>query len=160
VPGFDREGDVVDTGQGQMNSELAEHVGYYLEQFRRGDREDAYQGLLELGPEMLPCLISTVRAETNLDLKRVLLEIVWQYRDSAAVPFLLEMLDESDPAIWKEALDGLVTLASPDVLDALESRFCGVSRPGSFAVWLDEAIEQVREAIRLQADSSGEVFQQ
>ena len=142
-----------------MNPELAEHIAYYLERFRRGDRDDACHGLLELGSEALPGLIAAVRAEEDRELRRVLLEIVWQCRDAAAVPFLLEMLDESEPEVWKEALDGLVTLASPAVLHALEAKRHGVSRPDGFAIWLAEAMMQVREALQLQADSSGEVSQ-
>lgn len=136
---------------GQVPLTLSEPIAYYLGQWRQGDRENAYYGLLELGPEAFPALVPAIRAEGDLALKRVLLEIVWQYRDPSAVPFLLEMLHEPNPEIWKEALDGLVTLASGEALEGLLARrgaLAELAAKTDAMAWLEQAIEQVGEELQ------------
>ena len=52
------------------------------------------------------------------------------------------------PVVWKQALDGLVTLASPESLRVLRSAAdseCDAER----RAWIEEAIEQSADAIGL-----------
>jgi hypothetical protein len=54
-------------------------------------------------------------------------------------------LDDSDPGVWKEALDGLIALGAPAALNVV--RQSRVSAKVEKAEWLDEAIEQISEVI-------------
>jgi hypothetical protein len=54
-------------------------------------------------------------------------------------------LNDTEPSVWKEALDGLVTLGGPTALDVICQ---GRGRTNAEkAEWLDEAIAQIIDAI-------------
>jgi len=142
MPGV-RQTVVVDT----IRSQIAE----YLQLFRSGDREGAFCRLLEMGPSVVPKLMDTFRNEHDARVREFLVEIIWQHRHPSAIPFLGEALHDEESAVWKQALDGLVTLASPaalEVLQAARKRHFPTQRESKeFQRWLDEAIEQVSESV-------------
>src|SRR5262245_58891265 len=95
---------------------------------------------------VLPDLISAFHAESDTEVRAFLVEIIWQHRQPSVIPFLGEALFDSDPNVWRQALDGLVALASPaslDVLQAARARQFPRQCEAAFRRWLDEAIEQV-----------------
>jgi hypothetical protein len=57
-------------------------------------------------------------------------------------------------AVWKQALDGLVTLASPQALEVLKAaktrQFSQQKDTEEFHRWLDEAIEQAESEVHSQ----------
>jgi len=128
-------------------------IEHHLEQFRRGDEGNAFHGLLELGDAVsaLPELIAQYRAASDLRLRTFLLEVIWEQRSPAAIPLLAEALSDPDPQVWRVALDGLVTLASPASIAALrqaaERCQSGQANRDHFRQWLEEAITQAEEAI-------------
>jgi hypothetical protein len=127
-----------------FSSEVAE----YIERFRQGDPEGAFFGLIELNQEALPEIIARFRAESDIGIRAFLIEIVWQHRQEWVIPFLGEVLCDPEPLIWKEALDGLVTVASPAALDVLRSTSINLKQhqeKPELLVWVDEAIEQVEQ---------------
>lgn len=125
-------------------------IEHYLKMLRRGETEDAFHGLLELDTSVVPELIEAFRKERNAGLREFLVEVIWEYREASAIPFLGEALLDPEPCIWQEALNGLVTLASPAALDALRAartrEFPTRRETEEFRRWLEEAIEQVEEA--------------
>ena len=129
-----------------MSTRLQE-INRYLQQFRQGDRDGAFFGLLEMGPEALPTLMAMYHLERDKDARALLVEVVWQNRKLATVSFLKEALDDGEPVVWKQAVDGLVSLASCTSLDVLRSaRAGGASKrqvSEEFCRWIDEAVEQV-----------------
>ena len=122
-------------------------ITYYLERFRKGDRDNAFFGLLEMEHEILPDLMELFRRERDARVRVFLVEVIWQHRQSSVIPFLGEALSDFDPAVWKQALDGLVTLASPAAMETLQTTK-RQQRTADFVRWLDEAIEQVESEIR------------
>jgi hypothetical protein len=122
---------------------LASQVADYLSQYRRGDRDAAFFGLLETDHAVLPELMAAYRSESDSRVRAFLVEVIWQHRQQSAIPFLGEALHDSEAVVWQQALDGLVTLASPAALEVL----CSASQSGAdeFRGWLAEAIEQAEQ---------------
>lgn len=129
---------------------IASQISDYLTCFKE-KREVAFFGLIEMGPEALPELISAFRNEHDSEIREFLIEVIWQHRQPSTVPFLGEALYHCDPAVWKQALDGLVTLASPQALEVLKTakarQFSQQRDMEEFQCWLDEAIEQAESEI-------------
>src|SRR5690349_21810228 len=94
-----------------VNSEALSH---YLELLRAGDSENAFFGLLELGEEAVPLLIAEAVKPANHAIRAKLVEVIWQSRSPNAIHFLGESLGDPDPAVWKQALDGLVAIRGPE----------------------------------------------
>lgn len=130
-----------------MQTNTLEIAGY-LESFHKGDCDGAFFGLLEMGHEVLPELIEVFRHEEDSDIREFLVEVIWQHRQLSTIPFLGEALYDNAPIVWKQALDGLVTLASPQALEWLETakarEFSRQADAEEFRRWLDEAIEQIK----------------
>jgi len=116
------------------------------------DRDGVFHALLEMGDEVIPDMIDVFRDEKNVKVRAFLVELVWQNRQQTTIPFLTEALNDPEPMVWEQALDGLVTLASQPALDALRDarkrRFTNDKQRAKFRRWLDEAIEQVGESMK------------
>ncbi len=127
--------------------ETMPQVADCLERFQRGDRDGAFFGLLEMEHGIVPDLIARFRGEPDRRVREFLVEVIWQHRQPSAIPFLGEVLRDSEPAVWRQALDGLATLGSPAALEVLrEARMQQES--AVLRDWLDEAIERVESDIR------------
>ena len=121
----------------------AEVVAVGVRQLSGPDRENAYHRLLDLGEAALPFLAKALELEANTSVRSTLVEIVWHTRSANALPLLAHCLQDSDPYVWKAALDGLVTLGGSSALGVLEG-----SKQGSNSEKLEciqEALDQVRE---------------
>jgi len=126
-----------------MNT-FGEEVTHYLQRFRGGHTDDAFHGLLELDHAVLPELEAQFRTARAPEVRRFLLEVIWQHRQQSVIPLLGEALLDADHRVWREALDGLVALGSPRSVAAL--RAVRVQRDDEqFRRWVDEAIEQAEE---------------
>ena len=116
----------------------------YLEMARAGRKEAALRNLVELGEPAVSGLEEAYRSESDPAVRALLVEAVWQIRAPSAVGFLGEALQDPEPDVWRQALDGLVTLASRESLQILESARDRVGDDGGeFGEWLDGAIEDV-----------------
>jgi hypothetical protein len=122
-----------------------------LQRFLKGDRDGAFCTLLEMEHSILPDLMAAFRSERDSRVREFLVEIIWQHRQPSAIPFLGEALRDGEAAVWKQALDGLVTQASPAALDVLRAartrQFPTQRETEEFRRWLDEAIEQAESEI-------------
>jgi hypothetical protein len=74
-------------------------------------------------------------------------EVVWQHGCPSALDFLLTALDDPHPAAWKQALDGLVVLASPEAEQRLRAAACRSDAEGERLGWFEEAIEQIAQVV-------------
>jgi len=117
-----------------------------LHRYRRGDHDAAFFGLLETDHHILPELIAAFRTETDSRVRAFLVEVIWQHRQQSVIPFLGEALHTPEPVVWKQALDGLVAMASPAALEVLHS--ARQSSTDEFRSWIEEAIEQAQEQMR------------
>ena len=119
-------------------------VARYLELARAGHHAGALEGLVELGEPALPALIESYRAEADPVVRALIVEAVWQLRTHESIDFLAEAIQDPDAIVWKQALDGLVTLASPEALSVLEGARDRIGNDREeFREWVDGAIEDV-----------------
>src|SRR3954467_9045521 len=97
------------------------NIDSFLELARTGHREAAFHGLIDSGEAAIPRLVDAYRAEADPAVRSLLVEVIWQLRSHASIEFLAEALNDPDPEVWRQALDGLVTMASPESLRILEA---------------------------------------
>lgn len=122
----------------------------YLAGLRSGS-DDALHALMEIGPTVIPPARSAYATERDPQVRADLVHVVWQQRCADALPMLEAALCDDDPRVWKEAIDGLVTLGSPEARRVLVSaRGVNPDRPTggklTFAEWIADAIEQLDQA--------------
>jgi len=123
-------------------STLEEQVFDYISALRGTDHESAHRRLIELGPQVIPLVTTYFRQERDVSVRAILVNIASQANSANAIPFLTEALDDVEPNVWKEALDGLVSLGGRDALDVIRQTR---RRAPEKAEWLGEAIDQITE---------------
>ena len=125
-------------------------VAEYLERLREGDFGTAFHGMIDLPPAVVPLLISAYHDEISRNIRYGLLRIIWEFRTPLAVPLLEAALRDRSDGRWKDALDGLVTLASSEAIDALERVLADAQAQSKadsdYVDWVREALEQAWEA--------------
>jgi len=137
-----------------VDSNLSERVKHYLDLLRSGDQDQAFHSLIEESPEVLPLLMKAFSAEKDPGVREWLVQVIWEHRVRETIPFLISVLDDDEPGVWKSALDGLVTIGGESALAALEAyRTRGVKSDRE--EWIAEAAGQIRES--LQPDPTGGV---
>jgi hypothetical protein len=124
--------------------DLVEQVSYYLARLK--GHSDAWHSLRELGPEALPYLSDAFERENTIDRRVSIVEIVNEYRTDASIDFLTKALASKDDAVWKTALDGLVTLGSRHAQKVVRAALTNASPLKR--EWLDEALTQSIEGAR------------
>ncbi|HTQ39337.1 MAG TPA: HEAT repeat domain-containing protein [Pirellulales bacterium] len=128
----------------QVYSDVA---AYYLERLRAEDNSAAFFGLLESDSSVVPDLVALYRSESDPSIREFAIEVLWQRRDLSIIPLLGEALHDPNTAVWQQALDGLVALASPESLAVLRQaqtkQFSKQGDAQEFRQWIDEAIEQI-----------------
>ena len=126
---------------------FTEIIAFSLRQVSEGNHDDPFFRLLEEKDEIIPELIAAFRGESDSAVREFLVEVIWQHRNPSAIGFLGEALRDEADRVWKQALDGLVTLGSRAALDELRSArekpFAEHRKMVEFHAWIDEAIEQV-----------------
>jgi HEAT repeat protein len=95
-------------------------------------QQNAYHRLVELGADVIPLLASSFSVESDSSIRSALAKIAWRTNSPSAIPFLAEALDDDEPDVWKEALDGLVSLGGRSALAHLSSLECGKFREMSW----------------------------
>ena len=127
---------------------MHEDIEYYLNEAKNGDFDNAYHCLLESPSHLLPDLEDAYRGEVDPEIRALIVEAVWQHRSPASVEFLAVALLDPHPDVWKQALDGLVCLASPEskrILELAKNRVAG--QDAILGDWIAEAIDQVDERL-------------
>jgi HEAT repeat protein len=119
-------------------------ISSYLDWARSGNREAALESLIDLGEDAIPRLASAYRAEADPAIRALVVEVVWRLRSHASIEFLGEALQDPAQLVWKQALDGLVTLATPQSLRILEVAHETVRVPDDgFHAWVEGAIRDL-----------------
>jgi len=117
----------------------------------RGPRgADAECSLVELGEPAIPMLIDAYARERDAAVRASLVRVLWQTREPSVMPALASALLDADSRVWKQALDGIVTLGGHAAVETLAAARETVSRFDDARTrreWIDEAAEQVREAM-------------
>jgi hypothetical protein len=125
-----------------VNETLSRAVSSYLDTARAGNYETALFGLIDLGPAIMPVLQRSYALEVIPGLRSLVVEAAWQMRVPSAVGLLASALDDPCADVWKQALDGLVTLSLPEVRPILEAAATAAAEPERRA-WIAEAITQL-----------------
>jgi hypothetical protein len=102
----------------------------------------------DFGIIALPLFIAAFQRETDPKRRSRLVRIVWQFRDSTALPALAEALRDAHEKVWKDALDGVVTLGGEQALRLLAEARATVAHYSDALVriaWIDEAVEQIKQ---------------
>ncbi len=126
--------------------ELEDSVAHYVSLLGTPSSEDAFLGLLHLGPRALPHLTSAFLCESRPEVRATLVEVIWQTRSPEVITFLAQALEDPDPAVWKEALDGLVSIGGPQSIAVNQcARANSSTNAAKYELlgWLDEALEQL-----------------
>ena len=89
-----------------------EYAGYYLQRLREGREEEAFFGLIDSDPAVVPVLLKAFAQEANPSTRAAIVRCVWQHRRPGDIRFLIELLYDPEPAVWKEALDGIVAIGA------------------------------------------------
>lgn len=126
--------------------ELSEYVRHYLHELRKGDSENAWFSLIEANSSIVPLLENAYYQENDVSVKAQIIEIVSHHRLSESIEFLANELKNSEPCLWKAALDGLVMQPSRETLKALEKVSSETNDPQSNE-WIKEAIGQMRDSL-------------
>lgn len=127
-------------------NDLDDSVAHYVAWLGTPRSEDAFFGLLHLCPRAVPHLASAFFRETRSEARAVLVEVIWQSRNPDAIPFLAQVLEDPDPEVGKQALDGLVTIGGPRSIAEIQrvrARVIGGAARTPSLEWLDEALDQL-----------------
>jgi HEAT repeat protein len=131
-----------------MTRALAALVDHYLLEWDSSAWAGAYHRLIELGPQVLPEIIRRYAESRDAAFRVALVELAGQMRSADALPLFESALEDESPAVWKAALDGLVTLASPASIlvlgQALARTPPGRTTEAEWREWVQEALQQAR----------------
>ena len=128
-----------------MLENLNDYVAYHLDRLEGAEAENAFHSLIEAPKEAVPLLIEAYQQETLFSTRAVIVEIIWQFRDPTTVPFLATALRDDSEEVWKQALDGLVTIGGGIALEALRSEKSSLPVTSKKVEWIDEAIKQIQQ---------------
>jgi HEAT repeat protein len=123
-------------------------VDHYLLEWDSREWASAYHSLIELGPQILPRVSSRFSASPDAAFRVALVQLARQLRSSDALALFDRALQDESPEVWKEALDGLVALASPASILVLEEAGArtppGRTSEADWRSWIGEALQQAR----------------
>jgi hypothetical protein len=118
---------------------------FYIELTRSGDYEQAFHSLRELDDSALSAFQDAYRSQTDPKVRSLLVHAIWQHRQPSVIGFLGDVLQDPAPEVWKQALDGLVTLATPEARRVLQS-VAVQDIDEERRDWIVEAIEQITDS--------------
>jgi len=131
--------------------EIAALVQHYLAEWDSTGWADAYHSLVELGPRTLPEIESYFVESGEPRFRAALVQLARRMHSAEALSLFSRALRDEAPLVWKEALDGLVDLASPASISLLEAALLetprGRTEVAEWTSWLEEALQQARASL-------------
>jgi HEAT repeats len=123
-------------------------IEYYLDKARRGETDVAFHGLLELRGDPVPGLEKAFLVESDPEVREMIVGVISPWGRPGIIEFLGAALDDTHPEVWKCALDGLVSNASPISLRVVEQAMKeAASDDPERLAWFTEAIGQINETL-------------
>ncbi len=126
-----------------MASLTREDLAGLVEAVCRGD-DSAFHTLIEVSPIIVPLLIEHFEQKRDGESRARIVEVIWQRRESESTRFLSIALEDAHPAVWKEAIDGLLTIGGREARHILTSHLAKYPHDER-AAWIHEALEQLRD---------------
>jgi len=131
---------------------MEELIRRALEYYRNGDDDAAISAIVEIADDLLPTIDDLYRNENDPDLRAFLVRIAWERREAGSLEFILEALNDLAEEAWQSALDGTVALASPEMLDMLQTaksqERADAAMNRRFQMCVHEAILYVEDLLR------------
>lgn len=124
-----------------MTSMSRDDVDNLVEAVFGGD-ENAFHALIEASESVLPLLVDRFQIEQDGVSRAKIVEIIWQHRQSASIGFLSMALEDSCPEVWKQTLDGIVTIGGPEGRSSL-IKFVESNAQDERVPWVEEALQQL-----------------
>src|SRR5271163_2590866 len=90
----------------------------YLDTLKDGSWDDD-DPCLDYGVRALPYFVVAFEHAINNEIRSRLIRIIWAFRDKATLPILASAIRDSYDGVWKDALDGIVTLGGTEALAIL-----------------------------------------
>jgi hypothetical protein len=135
--------------QKPSRTEVEEVAAHYIPQLGGPRHENAYHSLIEADDAIVPLLIDAYEHESDPDKRVLLFDVLCQHKAAESLEFLSRTISDKDPATWKLALDGLVSIGGPRAKEVLERervRLRGLNPvPQERLDWVEEAIAQLGE---------------
>ena len=128
-----------------------QYVEHYLSAYRKGRVEDAFHGLIEADPEIVPVLIRAYDASEDIGLKTFLIEVIGEHRRPVALTFLSQELNREEQLIWRSALNALAKIESPDSVEAMSLILKSITEKEKRS-WIAEAIRDTTKLIKQKAE--------
>lgn len=133
----------------KMTSDIDELLNFYVEQLGHQNNEDAFHSLLEFEGNILPSLFERYEQQDDADVKANLIEIVWRRKqDQQILQFLSKAANDTNPIIWKAAIDGIVSIGGHEALKLLKDIDRQVESSKNKHEWIAEAITQIEEQLK------------
>ncbi|HMO16101.1 MAG TPA: HEAT repeat domain-containing protein [Pirellulaceae bacterium] len=117
-------------------------VGNLVSALRDGG-ENAYHTLIESHDAIVPQLIEHYTNANDGELRARIVEVIWQHRVPTTVSFLASALNDEHPEVWKQAIDGLVTIGGDHSVGALKTLLGQIKYDDARSPWIAEAIDQI-----------------
>src|SRR5262249_48557544 len=130
-----------------MNVSLQQEVAALIAKLDGPQIDNAICDLTSL-EGALPFVAEAYYREPSARRRELLIHCLWQYGDRVALPTLAAALQDAEDGVWKEALDGLVTLGGDEATRVLHAARAALGEGGRARMkreWIDEAIEQIGE---------------
>jgi HEAT repeat protein len=120
----------------------------YLDRLEESTWQDE-EPRLDFGASALPYFVEAFEKENAPNRRARLVRIIWQFRDLAALPILAIALNDQSNDVWKDALDGIVTLGGKQALIILKDAHAAASGSSDTEKleWIDEAVNQMSKGI-------------
>ena len=109
-----------------------------------GSDENAFHTLIEADDDIIPALIEQFADADDGKCRARVVEVIWQHRLPSTVPFLASAMNDEHPDVWKQAIDGLVTIGGPRSLGVLNDCLVRTGTDSERSHWITEAIDQIR----------------
>src|SRR5262245_55261527 len=104
-----------------MSNNLQEFVDQCVAELSGPNAFRARNSLVEAGPAAIPLVLDAFNSIDDPSIRLSLVQLLSDYRSTDAVPFLKDTLRDTNPLIWRAALDGFVILGTPEALHALHT---------------------------------------
>ena len=128
-------------------SNSVELVEDCLARLRQSPAFDIEMTLIEADHGVVPLLMTAFDKELDPTIRTQLVYIIWQHRLPGSAAFLGKAMGDPEPTVWKEALDGLVSLGSTEALRILKDSWANPpahqANSNVYREWIAEAINQL-----------------
>lgn len=137
-------------GDLELTEAFQARAAQLLIELHGAEPEDAVCAIRELPAEGLSVVADGYRRESDGSRRQVIIHALWESRNPAVLSTLSLALSDPDDRVWKEALDGIVTLGGSQARQILErARDALADQPELLErrTWVHEAIEQMQRAM-------------